>query len=324
MLRNMEHWRGRWLQDQEDRLTLRLAVLGDIAVNTRCMSTFLCFPDILARSHSFHDSLNVQENTLTTIESVVILYGAITFACFQTGGVYRSQHAAAESTLGAVHFELEDVPTRTAASSAKRELVEMGFLDTVSKRQRRVNEGRPSHPALSIAPNRHYPLLFDDGTPTDDILSPTVVSASAILGSFSNDHSSGPQYEISPQARPNQYQHQFQQSHSYQPHPLQQNHFPTPEIPLYQPHQYLSQMPQTAPSASYPSSFGSLSPTDKREGEEGVGVKKETASKVKTEPIMKVGPKACESCGIVNSPEWRKGPGGTKSLCNACGKSISS
>jgi hypothetical protein len=29
--------------------------------------------------------------------------------------------------------------------------------------------------------------------------------------------------------------------------------------------------------------------------------------------------KICISCGSNNSPEWRKGPDGTKSLCNACG-----
>lgn len=29
--------------------------------------------------------------------------------------------------------------------------------------------------------------------------------------------------------------------------------------------------------------------------------------------------KICASCGTSNSPEWRKGPDGTKSLCNACG-----
>jgi hypothetical protein len=29
--------------------------------------------------------------------------------------------------------------------------------------------------------------------------------------------------------------------------------------------------------------------------------------------------KKCASCGASNSPEWRKGPDGTKSLCNACG-----
>lgn len=29
--------------------------------------------------------------------------------------------------------------------------------------------------------------------------------------------------------------------------------------------------------------------------------------------------KRCESCGTSNSPEWRKGPDGSKSMCNACG-----
>lgn len=29
--------------------------------------------------------------------------------------------------------------------------------------------------------------------------------------------------------------------------------------------------------------------------------------------------KRCASCGTSNSPEWRKGPDGSKSLCNACG-----
>lgn len=30
-------------------------------------------------------------------------------------------------------------------------------------------------------------------------------------------------------------------------------------------------------------------------------------------------PRCCTSCGAQNSPEWRKGPNGIKSLCNACG-----
>ncbi|KNZ44040.1 hypothetical protein VP01_956g8 [Puccinia sorghi] len=29
--------------------------------------------------------------------------------------------------------------------------------------------------------------------------------------------------------------------------------------------------------------------------------------------------RCCTSCGALNSPEWRKGPNGVKSLCNACG-----
>ncbi|KAK0535179.1 hypothetical protein OC842_002408 [Tilletia horrida] len=32
-----------------------------------------------------------------------------------------------------------------------------------------------------------------------------------------------------------------------------------------------------------------------------------------------VPPKMCASCGTTNSPEWRRGPSGHKTLCNACG-----
>jgi transcription elongation factor Elf1 len=27
----------------------------------------------------------------------------------------------------------------------------------------------------------------------------------------------------------------------------------------------------------------------------------------------------CKECGTTDSPEWRKGPQGSKTLCNACG-----
>ncbi|XP_012838149.1 PREDICTED: GATA transcription factor 16-like [Erythranthe guttata] len=29
--------------------------------------------------------------------------------------------------------------------------------------------------------------------------------------------------------------------------------------------------------------------------------------------------KVCNACGITNTPVWRKGPDGPKTLCNACG-----
>jgi len=35
--------------------------------------------------------------------------------------------------------------------------------------------------------------------------------------------------------------------------------------------------------------------------------------------LLKTGAKACEMCGKTQSPEWRKGPSGEKTLCNACG-----
>lgn len=34
---------------------------------------------------------------------------------------------------------------------------------------------------------------------------------------------------------------------------------------------------------------------------------------------MDDGPRSCDECGAVESPEWRKGPKGPKTLCNACG-----
>eukprot|EP01112_Ceratiomyxa_fruticulosa_P013298 TRINITY_DN3738_c0_g1_i1.p2 TRINITY_DN3738_c0_g1~~TRINITY_DN3738_c0_g1_i1.p2 ORF type:complete len:307 (-),score=63.48 TRINITY_DN3738_c0_g1_i1:109-1029(-) len=35
--------------------------------------------------------------------------------------------------------------------------------------------------------------------------------------------------------------------------------------------------------------------------------------------ILGVNNKACTSCGVTQSPEWRKGPKGAATLCNACG-----
>jgi hypothetical protein len=29
--------------------------------------------------------------------------------------------------------------------------------------------------------------------------------------------------------------------------------------------------------------------------------------------------RACARCGVVKTPQWRSGPAGSKSLCNACG-----
>lgn len=34
---------------------------------------------------------------------------------------------------------------------------------------------------------------------------------------------------------------------------------------------------------------------------------------------LNVGTKSCQSCGTKHTPEWRRGPDGTRSLCNACG-----
>ncbi|KAI9320460.1 hypothetical protein BX666DRAFT_1908290 [Dichotomocladium elegans] len=36
-------------------------------------------------------------------------------------------------------------------------------------------------------------------------------------------------------------------------------------------------------------------------------------------PAIHAHPTQCEACGTRTSPEWRKGPSGSRTLCNACG-----
>lgn len=40
-------------------------------------------------------------------------------------------------------------------------------------------------------------------------------------------------------------------------------------------------------------------------------------------PRQDIGPRLCVDCGLTSSPEWRRGPSGPKSLCNACGLRLS-
>lgn len=50
---------------------------------------------------------------------------------------------------------------------------------------------------------------------------------------------------------------------------------------------------------------------------------KSWVSKPRTKPKRKdVEPqwRVCRDCGTTDSPEWRKGPAGRKTLCNACGR----
>lgn len=41
--------------------------------------------------------------------------------------------------------------------------------------------------------------------------------------------------------------------------------------------------------------------------------------KKKYKQKLEDGELVCHECGTTESPEWRKGPAGPKSLCNACG-----
>lgn len=307
-------------------------------------------------------SHSVKGGTLTTIESVVILYGSVTFACFQTGGIKYT-------SLPSTEFALEDVPTseRPSVLSRKRS-ASPGASDLPDDAKRpRTNKAPPpptlplpypiaTQPPFSIATSRHISQNLEQGSGAGD-LSPTVASASAILGSFNQSpapeatgyspdlpplpSASRPPY--APQGYPGPQPPVHPVSYTGpSPHPLSQSFGTTGLTPQQQQqlqqlrqvqqHQHQSQHSYAPPPpalalgqlahASLPQP-PSLLPPQQPAGVDGVPPPlKQKRMRVKgQEPVNKVGPKACESCGTVNSPEWRKGPGGVKSLCNACGES---
>lgn len=180
----------------------------------------------------------MKDSILTTIESVVIMFGSITFACFQTGGIYLT--SARKAALGlnqssmilspcskATDFNLEDVPA-TAANAPV-------YPPTLNKRNspylngtarsrlaspppKRIKYEPPtSRPLLSVYPassapvsSGHNDLSITTNTSrgsfrpsleseygTNGGVSPTVASASAILGLISANHGDAPSHQTS-------------------------------------------------------------------------------------------------------------------------------
>ncbi|KAF7440548.1 blue light receptor [Pleurotus ostreatus] len=97
--------------------------------------------------------------------------------------------------------------------------------------------------------------------------------------------------------------------------------------PLIHPTRSLSSIPSLLPSYNQPSgpgyyvppnmgqnSFGALVPTDGGEDDSEDALRKKRLKKSHTSEQY-----VCITCGRTDSPEWRKGPQGPKTLCNACG-----
>lgn len=115
----------------------------------------------------------MKDGMLTAIESVVISYQDITFVCFQTGGVYLNSKTS---------------PTSTKAE-LKRRASEVNNAQHVNKKVQ-ISQATSSSGALQ---QWHQAL----SQPHNSITSPTIASASAILGSLthsptSTDHSHAP------------------------------------------------------------------------------------------------------------------------------------
>ncbi|GAA5828963.1 hypothetical protein JCM3766R1_003883 [Sporobolomyces carnicolor] len=341
----------------------------------------------------------MRDSILTTIESVVIMYGSITFACFQTGGIYLT--SAKKTALGlnqaslspspAAHdFNLEDVPSTVAnpksfLSYNKRAapyLAGPPGLNSPPFKRPKIEIESPPRPRLSIPPgnavnsqdskdlsistafNRgNYRPSLEPEYGTNGGVSPTVASASAILGAISSSAQNDANHSTSNSSRPAENYSPYPPSSTsifphFRPHgaspaslyppsypaypstspsqPPQQNenqgYFPPSgsqrPVAAHQPlqtasndvnNQYVDQKPEHAPRASADPNTAAPSQLPKQ-ADDGSPASKDKKIRHRPDgPIFKPGPKACESCGTTESPEWRKGPSGSKSLCNACG-----
>ncbi|GAA5825585.1 hypothetical protein JCM3770_006895, partial [Rhodotorula araucariae] len=361
----------------------------------------------------------MRDGMLTTVESVIIMYGAITFACFQTGGIYLS--SARKAGLSLVtndlsadtkpSFALEDVPVTPTVGSVnaggKRnsygEQSEAGDSPPTKRFKEtplqppvlpRLQTSAPSSNGGSASPRSAEPLnglsistsgrMFRSTLDVDSItaggISPTVASASAILGSLGEAQPPAPVADQQQQQARSSYTAFYNQQHAQQqpfdpsgrlshpppfsfpgqaqygsphqlpnpsPHPLSQSHSGYFAAAPQSPHEPAGAQAGTGlfPSASQSydsqqqafagptSPYQQPQPQQHGEGDGTVAVPPppaDSTGKVKSPatkkppkqrpdgPVYKPNQKACESCGTVNSPEWRKGPTGAKSLCNAC------
>ncbi|GAA5909516.1 uncharacterized protein JCM6883_003972 [Sporobolomyces salmoneus] len=337
----------------------------------------------------------MKDSILTTIESVVIMYGSITFACFQTGGIYLTSakktalglNAASMSPSPAAHdFNLEDVPATVAnpknfinynkrptpylgSPPFKRPKIEVGDSSPARSRLAMpLSNGLGSQDSkdLSIStafnPGSYRPSVEPEYG-TNGGVSPTVASASAILGAISSSTSAVNQSDATPSssAQSTEQQYHPHSSSSTFPYFRPQGASPASLYPPAYP-SYSATSPQQRPESQTqgyfppPASQASSSSANQAQqatpngpslatqqyrdpsqdlnpltqnGANGTSIQNGEAPSAQRElktrrsrpdgPVFKPGPKACESCGTTESPEWRKGPSGSKSLCNACG-----
>ena len=189
----------------------------------------------------------MRDGVLTTIESVVISYQDITFVCFQTGGIYLN------SKLGLPQVRIVGNSSMKRKGDNGQDLNADGTGGLKRLRAHESGAHNSAPPGLNLAPwNNNI-----QNSPHS--VSPTVASASAILGSFSSQ---------SPQP------HEQQNGQH-----AQQQRFPAMPSPLHQPsqlnqswtsmnndeaNQQSLQSPYYA-NANYPSVYSSMFQNDARQ-----------------------------------------------------------
>lgn len=286
----------------------------------------------------------IRHGALTTIESVVIPWGSLSFVGFEIAGTIpnRSPNSASTSQAGYPTIRQDKLP--------KQKPPPLPFIPSTSGE---------AHSSGQLSARSRWP----EEERWKEAISPTVATGAAILGSFSSQQARAPfphqpAAPIHHQQQPMPYPQLMQQPRSNTLHPDYYYAHTDPNLEMYIPRPtYLNTHyhPLSYPQQSYPVTTHqeayyppppqyppvprqqSASPLDQSPGTEespqsstsqllmpvsAASSATSTASiarKPKRERKDDGVPRTCSSCGTMNSPEWRKGPNGIKSLCNACG-----
>lgn len=249
-----------------------------------------------------------KQGVMTHIESVVVTYQAITFVCFQTGGVYLNAKG-------------------------------VGMVPQMQSAKRKSDEGQD----LDVDEENMKRLRADDGG-----LNP---NASAILGSFASHNPGDFPAMPSPMGQFNgddkslqtpyfnaQFPNMYSGMFGADGRPAFNAGMPT--MPSPQGNTALQNLALASSASSFYSDYnangqqnfagGALDPNASQgmlnfiprqrgenaaDGQPAPAAPTETLHRVRKNDRNRV----CTSCGTSNSPEWRKGPSGIKTLCNACG-----
>ena len=191
-------------------------------------------------------SYSMRDGALTTIESVVISYQDITFVCFQTGGIFLN------SKIGLPQVRIENTASMKRKNDDDEEIETDDLVALKRSRAHELGSHVGAPPGLNLAP---WNSSLQN---TPHSVSPTVASASAILGSFSS---------------------QSPQPQEQNGHRGQQQRFPAMPSPLHQPSQlnqswtsahndnssHSLHSPYYNPNASYPSVYSGMFQNDGRQ-----------------------------------------------------------
>lgn len=206
---------------------------------------------------------SMKNGVLTTIESVVVRYNSICFACFQTRGIFSNPKnevpridTSSPALSPAIPQHFDDHFRRSISTTSLPNPSPSMSMSLLGKRRRSRSEAplqghKPMPLPLAETSNyyartaaMHSPWAVDS---EDDGLSPTVATGAALLGSLTHARPSHSQYP--PTSYP--YQSNVSHSHEYatspQPPPIPVHHDNYSPAPQYQQpyHSMLSAPQQT-------------------------------------------------------------------------------